>query len=175
MMRNGVCAALPSSERHTSENASSSWPTYLSSEAEHGGPNQRDSSGRPTLTAAERRRWSTPQAQDSKSGREQRGYTQNLTHQVQRWPTPTAIDSGSGRVNQSLGPDAPPRPTLAKMANAGMWPTPAARDWKSGTGAQKSKHNHGQPLTNVEGIRGRLNPEWVEALMGFPENWTKLS
>src|SRR6185312_12396514 len=125
-------------ERHISGAESSLWPTFLASEAEHGGPSQRDASGRPTLTSAAQQIWRTPQAEDSKSGYVQRGYTENLAHQVQRWPTPeakngtgagqhgtggpdlqtavqrwptpTAIDAGSGRINQSLGPGAAERP-----------------------------------------------------------------
>ena len=60
---------------HT-ENVSSSWPTPLAGDGEHGGPNARDSKGRYSLT-----------------GR---------VHHI--WPTPVALDAGSGRVNRSLSP-----------------------------------------------------------------------
>lgn len=50
------------------------------------------------------------------------------------------------------------------------FPTPAARDWKSGKGRQDNGHTPQLP----EVIGGQLNPEWVEWLMGFPEDWTKL-
>src|SRR5712692_6006230 len=110
--------------------------------------------------------WRTPQVADSKSVKTQSGYTTNLTHQVLAiWPTPTAIDSGSGRINRSASPNAAQRPTLALMARKNLWPTPTARDHKSGTSAQP-RAGHPSPLTDVLG--GRLNPNWVEALMGFP-------
>ena len=49
-----------------------------------------------------------------------------------------------------------------------IWPTPAARDWKSGKGRQKNGHT--PQLPEVTG--GQLNPTWVEWLMGFPSGWT---
>jgi hypothetical protein len=114
----------------------------------------------------------TPQEADAKSTRTQSGYTTNLTHQVLTvWPTPTAIDSGSGRINRSASPHAAERPTLALMARKAMWPTPMARDHRSGTGAQPGA-GHARLLTDVLG--GKLNPNWVEALMGFPQDWTAI-
>jgi len=50
----------------------------------------------------------------------------------QQWPTPTAIDEGSGRINQSESPNAAVRPTLAWMARKAAWPTPQARDIRTG-------------------------------------------
>ena len=63
-----------------------------------------------------------------------------------------------------------------------LWPTPAARDWKSpGTeqGYAKRREKRQQAL-NEEAAWGKqsgysggqLNPEWVEWLMGFPIGWT---
>src|SRR5258708_5667523 len=169
---NGECFQQPSSERTTCGAESSLWPTILASEAEHGGPSQRDSRGKPTLTAMARQIWATPQAQDSKSGQVQQGYTQNLTHQVHRWTTQTAIDAGSGRVNTSLGENAQPRPTLARRVREEKWPTPAARDYRSGMSAEVQRQGT-PPLTDI--VKGRLNPCWVEALMGFPIGWTDLT
>lgn len=63
-----------------------------------------------------------------------------------------------------------------------IWPTPAARDWKGPSvntpardcldfaverGATKSKTYPAPPTTG-----GRLNPAFVEWLMGFPIGWT---
>jgi len=50
------------------DNDVSLWPTILASEAEHGGPNQRDSSGRLTLTALVRQMWPTPNTGDANGG-----------------------------------------------------------------------------------------------------------
>lgn len=144
MMRNGLCYRLPSSGHHTGENESSFWRT--------------------------------PQVADWKSSKIQAGQTTNLTHQVfALWPTPTAIDSGSGRINKSLGKNAKERPTLALMARKGLWPTPAAQDGKNASlpSSQATRDTlPGELLREQE--KGYLNPEWVEALMGFPPGWTDI-
>ncbi len=144
--------------------------------------------------------WRTPQAHDAKSSATQSGYTMDLTHQVQTWPTPVALDAGSGRINRSLSPNAAERPTLAMMARKGTWPTPTANDSKNATfppGATNRDSLPGAlirtwptPTATEDHYRlqgetqqsrslnalhkGNLNPEWVEALMGFPVGWTAL-
>jgi hypothetical protein len=47
-------------------------------------------------------------------------------------PTPVATDAGSGRMNTSTSAGSTPRPTLALMARKDLWPTPQARDFRSG-------------------------------------------
>lgn len=51
-----------------------------------------------------------------------------------------------------------------------LWPTPCADD----TGARKKKYAQGgTPLSLA--VRGQLNPDWVEWLMGWPIGHTALS
>ncbi len=69
-------------------------------------------------------------------------------------PTPTALDSGGGRMNQSLSPGAKERPTLALAARLGRLPFPQQVEMVGGT--------------------SRLNPLYVEEMMGFPLMWTAL-
>ena len=93
-------------------------------------------------------------------------------------PTPQRADGKActtGTQNQIL---------LAHVA--AMWPTPAARDYK---GANSLKHvmeglangsrGHLDQLPNAVVARGepsgRLNPRWVEWLMGYPDGWTELN
>ena len=62
------------------------------------------------------------------------------------------------------------------------WPSPGANDWK---GSSVVGQRQGQLDEAVErkwatpqrpsGHRQRLNPRWVEALMGFPVGWGSLS
>lgn len=70
----------------------------------------------------------------------------------------------------------PARPTgaagcssLGDAAGGAYWPTPVARDWKHGSAAQRGKRRACQ-LSDAVG--GRLDPGFVEWLMGFPEGWT---
>ena len=72
------------------------------------------------------------------------------------------------------------RPTSAK--DSGLWPTPTVQDSENDAGPSQWKRNS-YPL-NVEVHRangktattktGKLNPTWVEWLMGFPTGWTDL-
>jgi DNA (cytosine-5)-methyltransferase 1 len=90
------------------------------------------------------------------------------------WPTPTR----KGNYN---------RPYPGKKSGYGlvtavrMWPTPLKRDSRTVKGAARSPNSLGtEPLvTEValsEGLEnGRLNPEWVEWLMGWPMGWTDAS
>jgi hypothetical protein len=89
------------------------------------------------------------------------------------WPTATASDAnGSGSRN-----------TTSSRAHAGIsltdavrgdggkgrWPTPCASDHK---GSFAPGQRRGQ-LPDAVQCHGRLNPAWVEALMGFPADWTR--
>lgn len=100
-------------------------------------------------------------------------HSMNLADAVKRWPTPTA----AGDVSNAKGKFA--NPTLGNAVR--MWPTPRA--------AQAQTRNHtiyvresGKPqnLENQiaqrepQAIGGKLNPTWVEWLMGFPTGWTDL-
>ncbi len=49
------------------------------------------------------------------------------------------------------------------------WATPQARDWKGETGVNRHSDNLPDQITG-----GKLNPEFVELLMGFPIGWTSL-
>jgi hypothetical protein len=59
ILRNGLTYELPTLERRTDGNASGLWPIPRSSDADHGGPNQRDSRGNPALPMAVKM-WPTP-------------------------------------------------------------------------------------------------------------------
>lgn len=92
------------------------------------------------------------------------------------WPTPTAHlakeggHPSEGRLNT---------PTLTWQA---LWPTPTFGKMAGGSAAVnniKEKHQAGE-ITDDEmramqaGNGGKLNPMWVEWLMGFPTGWTDL-
>jgi hypothetical protein len=54
-----------------------------------------------------------------------------------------------------------------------LWPTLTERDWKS---TSHGNQGNSRPLSEVAGLTGQgsLNPEFVEALMGFPIGHTRL-
>jgi hypothetical protein len=58
----------------------------------------------------------------------------------------------------------------------GYLPTPSARDWKSSNASVETMQRNARPLNEVVtgGHGGRLNPDWVEWLMGWPVGWTAL-
>jgi len=92
------------------------------------------------------------------------------------WPTTTVGDCrASGARN---GPDSKAHAGLSLTdavvhghdgARGATWPTPCATDFKgrtiSGTGRLAD-------ALEETGAGHRLNPDWVEALMGWPVGWT---
>ena len=59
-----------------------------------------------------------------------------------------------------------------------MYPTPTSRDWKDMSYNPITNNNDRKLLpivalkNNIQG--GKLNPHFVEFLMGYPMNWTKV-
>jgi hypothetical protein len=89
------------------------------------------------------------------------------------WPTPTAsLGTKGGRITPRKGREGG---TLIEAVAARMYPTPAARDYRSPnkkTYAERGGGTKGEQLPNFVG--GLLNPTWVEWLMGWPIGWTEL-
>lgn len=104
------------------------------------------------------------------------------------WQTP-ATDSFRSR-----GGDRKDEMGLDQQARSLGWMTPNSRDWKSETGSENNTHdktpnlsrqvyrlhpdqqtNDGPPSSgSAPTSRRRLNPRFVEWLMGFPPGWTEL-
>jgi hypothetical protein len=144
MTRNGVLYQQPEWVRPIDVNESSLWPTPTTQEVEH--PNAE-------LTVKGRRK--------SKNGKT--SHSLGLADAVQIWPTPQARDwkGPSGRSLKGTERDLP-------MA-VKMWPTPTATEHKYRLqGSSQASKN----LNALHG--GKLNPMWVEWLMGFPVGWTDL-
>jgi hypothetical protein len=95
----------------------------------------------------------------------------------QTWPA-----WGSLRDGECLEHTTPPLATSEK--GCGLWPTPTKRDSRTLAGSQPPKRSptSGLPLawtialtlTPEQRSGGRLNPTWVEWLMGWPMGWTDL-
>ena len=75
------------------------------------------------------------------------------------WPTPTVKG-----MYRKAGANSKAGDGLATAV--AMWPTPLARDWKSGA----YQGTNSRPLSEAvhQITPGPLNPAWVEWLQGFP-------
>lgn len=129
--------------------------------------------------------WPTPRAKEStesletiKARRERTGVgMMNLTAAVQTWPTPNCSDVFTDNLKSSQQKEGSMH--SVNLSQKVMWPTANARDYKGGTQSMVGKchldseveFGSGTQQTNVP----RLNPLWVEWLMGFPKGWTDLN
>lgn len=170
---------LAVSARRTAATASPLLPTVTASLATHGGPNQRDSSGRPGLQMAAMM-WATPNTMDylpprspeallrqATTSRKGRSRPANLREQVDiatmtMWPTPTADDA---KDKTQINPIMTRNGTIRHLNKQGgqscaglsavakLWPTPTSRDYKDGTA--KACRN-----VPVNGLLGRAVHMW---------------
>ena len=162
------------------------WPTILGSDGERGSARGRGSiaaGGGPRLGQAVdgslASPWPTPTAADGdRSSLSHVGGNPTLAGAATPWPTPTAGDAKASG-NRSLADSAAHAGTSLTDAVrpdrtiAGPWPTPAARDYRSGSGTTEDSHPGKRgTMCLPEIVKGRLNPDWVETLMGFPVGWT---
>ena len=122
------------------------WPTPMSSDGKHSGPNQRDSSGKLALAGAAYHNatmWPTPHANcHTGAGAQGRECGLNIQTAVKMWPTPNSSDHRD-RGNLS-DPAIQRRVEIGKQISLSM---------------------------AMEGD-GQLNPSWVECLMNLPIGWT---
>lgn len=102
------------------------------------------------------------------------------------WPTPKSSPSGPDFARASRpGSGGDDLETAVVKHERSLWPTPTAGDSKASGSRNKpgSKAHAGVSLTDAvttgssesgrsEAPTGRLNPTWVEWLMGFPAGWT---
>ena len=114
---------------------------------------------------------------------------------IEYWPTPTAAEANKipacanyGQVGLNNNPRIRGLPTRPKKEKSGkkLFPTPMARDWKGGYNTKsltredgKSRAMDALPNAILEGrgtetVSGQLNPQFVEWLMGYPMEYTKV-
>ncbi len=98
-----------------------------------------------------------------------------LAYAAKLLPTPTASTGGAepaGKTGRKLV-------TVVANALPPMLPTPATRDWKGANGQAHIDNGTGRKhldqLPNAlkfqDGMPGRLNPQFVREMMGFPVGW----
>lgn len=102
------------------------------------------------------------------------------------WPTPRAKEGGpdfakAERRKRPRHSTSPSLATAVALAEQGMWPTPTASDARKGYSSPPGPANDRGRETlsgqvQVRGqVRGQLNPQFVEWLMGFPIDWTAVT
>jgi len=137
--------------------------------------------------------WSSPCAAEA-VGRTQsdkalaQGWQETLCGQAELWPTPNTPDRGcETKESKAKRPDTG---GIDLQTTVTLWPTPAGRDHKSGQASDETMEKNSRPLNEVASrsslpapptsTRGkgsskatrRLNPRFVEWLMGWPLGWT---
>ena len=140
--------------RHIAGSGSSAWPTPTTQEVEH-----------PDLTLTETGRRMSLDGTTS--------HSLNLADAVRRWPTPTVNDAKQSYAKHTV---------FNSLTKAIMWPTPRSNPAMASliTSEIANDPRRFPNLETVVGQRmevgdgGRLNPMWVEWLMGFPLGWTDL-
>ena len=95
------------------------------------------------------------------------------------WPTPRVGDvSGGDRTKWAA--QGKWQTGLREAVNLQNWPTPRAREGNSGEyGCKSCERNAGKfyldgVVKQEEKIKGQLNADWVEILMGLPIGWTDI-
>jgi hypothetical protein len=111
----------------------------------------------------------------TRGGRKNRKALSNLREAVYSpvyqasWATPAARDTQGKRGAAANARKGNPLDTLPNQM--AQWGTPTARDHKSGRGNEEREYKELTPM--VERTQsGKLNPRWVETLMGLPIGWT---
>ena len=110
--------------------------------------------------------WPTPTVSDI--------YADNLKSSQQidgsmlSWPTPRSNSAMASLITPEIAHDPKRFPNLETVVGRRMWPTPTAHPDNSNKNGQFANPTLG------DAVGGRLNPMWVEWLMGFPLGWTDL-
>jgi hypothetical protein len=125
--------------------------------------------------------WPTPTASDWK-GRGPNSKQQGLSEVVKMWPTPRASAAMSENLDNVLARLKRRGRLGSKLEESvALWPTPRAAQGESRNHTVYERsldkpQNLENRLAQVDPatIGGKLNPTWVEWLMGFPTEWTDL-
>ena len=160
--RRGEYLARAKLGHHTSASGCSSWPTATTRDWKDG--TAQSCAAVPVnclLGRAVHQSGPVVQARHSTSGSRQ-----------ESWATPRAgkttdENPETWAKRQAQGDVA----TMPLTAQVKCWATPTARDHKSGRGQEERDYKELTPM--VERTQsGKLNPRWVETLMGLPVGWT---
>jgi hypothetical protein len=120
--------------------------------------------------------WPTPDTQTGPHGA--RGVSTNPNHQsaksleatARTWATPQAHDAQAPKTPEQIAAMRAKGHGVKNLNEQACGGTPTARDHKSGRGNNDRDYKELTPM--VERTQaGKLNPRWVETLMGLPVGW----
>ena len=187
---------MPAGKAQLREWVQPSWATPQASDHIEGARTAKESNQKCLGRDLNQMKWATPQSTDGDrinqvrkpselSEKAKKGGCRNLREDVQNWATPVAMNDGI-YVDNSPNKDKRHSQGLATQASQN-WPTPRAGNpgsRKPGTGgkilAEEAKIHNGlqdQEKSNTSGKNQgspKLNPNWVEQLMGLSTGWTDL-
>lgn len=127
-------------------------------------------------------RWPTPMRADAERTSDtitNRDGNWSLTGEARAWYTPDVPNGGRMRVGSTATKE---QVGLENQVNR-EWATPTSRDHKDGANpsgsvptnsllGRQAPRTTGAGSPGTSGLRLRLNPEFVEWLMGWPRGWT---
>jgi hypothetical protein len=159
--RRGAYSARLNAVRRTSASGCLSWPSPVATEVRQGFQDRsRGMKGsQESLTTVV-----------LKNGQAAQGNPSTHGSRPESWSTPTVTDASA--MSPEMRPSRiPTGRTTEYLARQIQWATPTARDHKSGRGKEDRDYKELTPM--VERTQaGKLNPRWVETLLGVPIGWT---
>jgi hypothetical protein len=156
-MRSGAFFRQRESAQLIDGNGSSCWPTATA------GDSRRISEGKTTLSrVVEAKQWPTPNARDHKGS-----------------PDPENRDRMTGQLDEAAERLFPQAPTEngaeSPKSTTQRWPSPQASDWKNKSCSRDTALSNDKAMPEFAKTwknQKRLNPRFVEWLMGLPDGWT---
>jgi hypothetical protein len=119
--------------------------------------------------------WSTPRTGATESSRPNNKGGIPLADQAKRehrnWATPQAHDAQGPKTPEQIAVMRAKGHGVKNLNEQACWGTPTARDHKSGRGNNEREYKELTPMVERQ-QSGKLNPRWVETLMGLPIGWT---
>ncbi len=118
--------------------------------------------------------WQTPTVSTGAHSQKDGSMTAKLDGQVKQWATPrsgktTDENPETWALRQAKGDVA----TMPLTAQVKAWSTPQTRDARSGDPARREDPARSKNLNDQMQVKNaKLNPRWVETLMGLPVGWT---